>query len=101
MPPTHVFGLAFDIPRGDMPWQRQRRLESYLRQLEAAGKVVYFKEGRSQSTFHVLAVPEAGAEFERDFERFATGAKTAAHGPMLPNCADVREAESLEDTISW
>jgi hypothetical protein len=68
VPPTHVFGLAFDIPRMEMPRQRQQLLESYLRELEAAGKVIYFKEGK-QATYHVVALPAGWRELERDYEQ--------------------------------
>ncbi len=101
VPPTHVFGLAFDIPRIDMTPGRERALERYLASLADAGKIVYFKEGRGQSTFHVLALPAANAEFERDFHTMVAMAAERSGRPVPQACEDVREALLLEDTVEW
>jgi hypothetical protein len=101
VPPTHVFGLAFDIPRIDLGPRRERLLESYLADLAESGKIVYFKEGRGQSTFHVLALPAANSEFEADFHTFVAHA-AATTGTAVPQaCEDVRQAMLIEDTLDW
>jgi len=98
VPPTHVFGLAFDLPRGDMPAARGRALERYLDTLAATGKVVYFKEGRAQATYHVIAMPPAQDEFEANFYELTA---KAAHSPTSLVCAGDSNPEFLHDEIWW
>jgi len=98
VPPTHVFGLAFDIPRGDMPAARGRALQGYLDSLADAGKIVYFKEGRAQATFHIIAMPAAHEELEADFYELTA---KAAHSPTSLVCAGDSNPEFLHDEIWW
>lgn len=98
VPPTHVFGLAFDLPRGDMSAARERALQRYLDGLADAGKVVYFKEGKAQATFHIIAMPAAGQEFEADFYELTA---KAAHSPTSLVCAGENNPEFLHDEIWW
>ncbi len=98
VPPTHVFGLAFDIPRGDMPAARERTLERYLDSLADAGKIVYFKEGRAQATYHIIAMPAAHEELEADFYELTA---RAAHSPTSLVCAGESNPEFLQDEIWW
>lgn len=101
VPPTHVFGLAFDIPRINLSPRRERALEAYLKVLADQGKIVFFKEGRGQSTFHVLALPAANAEFESNFHAFVAAAASSSGREIPQACEDVREAMLLEDTLAW
>jgi len=98
VPPTHVFGLAFDLPRGDMSSIRERNLQRYLDLLADAGKVVYFKEGKAQATFHIIALPGAGQEFEADFYELTA---RAAHSPTSLVCAGDNNPDFLHDEIWW
>lgn len=101
VPPTHVFGLAFDLARRDMSSRRHVLLERELEKLSAEGKIVYFKEGKAQSTFHVLALPAATQLFEAEFDRQITLA-SARYGTSPPiACEDIRDAMLMEDTVSW
>ncbi|MBX4204945.1 MAG: hypothetical protein KW788_02000 [Candidatus Doudnabacteria bacterium] len=68
VPPTHVFGLAFDITRMGMPLEQQKILESYLAELTNLGVAIYFKETHPQSAFHVIALPQAHAELAAYYE---------------------------------
>lgn len=98
VPPTHVFGLAFDLPRGDMSAARHRTLQRYLDSLADAGKIVYFKEGRAQATFHIIAMPAAHEELEADFYELTA---KAAHSPTSLVCAGDSNPEFLHDEIWW
>ncbi|MBI5504360.1 MAG: hypothetical protein HY899_06140 [Deltaproteobacteria bacterium] len=98
VPPTHVFGLAFDLPRGDMPAARERILQRYLDSLADAGTVVYFKEGKAQATFHVIAMPAAHEALEADFYELTA---RAAHSPTSLVCAGDSNPEFLHDEIWW
>jgi len=100
VPPTHVFGLAFDIPRGDMPAARERRLQAYLDDLAEDGKIVYFKEGRAQATYHVIAMPAAHGEFEADYHQLSARAGSMATGSAM-TCAGSSNVELLQDEIWW
>jgi len=101
VPPTHVFGLAFDIPRADMPSERERRLQRYLNALADDGTVVYFKEGKAQATYHVIAMPAAHDELEADFyELTARAGRTAANGSPL-TCAGRSNPDFVHDEIWW
>jgi hypothetical protein len=100
VPPTHVFGLAFDIPRGDMPAERERRLQRYLDTLAADGTIVYFKEGKAQATYHVIAMPAAHEELEADFyELTARTARNASGTPMT--CAGKSNPDFVHDEVWW
>jgi hypothetical protein len=99
VPPTHVFGLAFDIPRRDMTAERQRRLERYLETLTQAGTIVYFKEGKAQSTFHVIALPAAQDELEADYYELTARAGRAGKGPIT--CAGKSTPDFVHDEVSW
>lgn len=101
VPPTHVFGLAFDIPRGDMPVERQRRLQRYLDTLAADGRVVYFKEGRAQATYHVIAMPVAEEEFAADYVELGARAVAASASDERLACAAPSDPEFLRDEIWW
>jgi hypothetical protein len=101
VPPTHVFGLAFDLARKDMSSRRHALLERQLDKMAGEGKLIFFKEGKSQSTFHVLALPAATEEFETDFDRYIAIA-SAKYGTEPPvACEDIREAMMMEDTLAW
>lgn len=101
VPPTHVFGLAFDLPRGDMTADRERRLQRYLDALAADGSVMYFKEGKVQSTYHVIAMPAGHAALEADFREFSarTGRAVASGLPVMAEAKS--NADFLHDEISW
>ncbi|HYC57478.1 MAG TPA: DUF5715 family protein [Candidatus Binatia bacterium] len=101
VPPTHVFGLAFDIPRADMPAVRERRLQGYLDELAEDGKIVYFKEGRAQATYHVIAMPAAHDEFEADFYELTARAATVAQTAQVLTCAGASHPDFLHDEIWW
>lgn len=101
VPPTHVFGLAFDIPRANMPAERQRRLERYLNILAADGTIVYFKEGKAQSTYHVIAMPAAHDELEADFyELTARAGQSGKNGSPL-TCAGKSNPDFVHDEVWW
>jgi hypothetical protein len=59
VPPTHVFGLAFDIARINLSASQQKFLEDYLVALTNQGLIIYFKETSPQYAFHVIALPAA------------------------------------------
>ena len=104
VPPTHVFGLAFDIPRADMPNERERRLQKYLDTLADNGTVVYFKEGKAQATYHVIAMPAAQDELEADFlELTARAGKTASASGQstLPTCVGTSTPDFVRDEVWW
>lgn len=101
VPPTHVFGLAFDIPRGDMSAERERRLQRYLDTLAADGTVVYFKEGKAQATYHVIAMPVAHDELEADFYELTARATSVARSAQAMTCAGQSNPEFLRDEIWW
>lgn len=101
VPPTHVFGLAFDIPRAEMPADRQRRLQRYLDTLAADGTIVYFKEGKAQSTYHVIAMPAAHEELEADFyELTARAGRAVASGTPL-TCVGRSNPDFVHDEVWW
>ncbi len=101
VPPTHVFGLAFDIPRGDMDNARERRLQRYLDTLAADGTIVYFKEGKAQATYHVIAMPAAHDELEADFYEFTARATSVASSAPPLTCAGQSNPDFLRDEIWW
>ncbi len=101
VPPTHVFGLAFDIPRGDMPLERQRRLQRYLDTLAADGTIVYFKEGKAQATYHVIAMPAAHDELEADFYELSARAGRTAQGGSPLTCAGRSNPDFVQDEVWW
>lgn len=101
VPPTHVFGLAFDIPRAQMPAERQRRLQRYLDALAADGTIVYFKEGRAQATYHVIAMPAAHDELEADFYELSARAGRTAHGDSPLACAGRSNPDFVQDEVWW
>jgi len=101
VPPTHVFGLAFDIPRADMPAERERRLQRYLDTLADDGTIVYFKEGRAQATYHVIAMPAAHDELEADFyEITARAGRSGRNGSPL-TCAGRSNPDFVHDEVWW
>jgi hypothetical protein len=71
VPPTHVLGLAFDIARTRMSYERQERLEFLLDQLARDGELAYYKEGSSNGLmhYHVIALPSADFALAREYER--------------------------------
>jgi hypothetical protein len=107
VPPTHVFGLAFDIPRADMPAERERRLQRYLDTLADDGTVVYFKEGKAQATYHVIAMPAAQDELEADFyELTARAGKPAqtsstSRDSTLLTCIGNSNPDFVRDEVWW
>jgi hypothetical protein len=101
VPPTHVFGLAFDIPRAQMANDRERRLQKYLDTLADDGTIVYFKEGKAQATYHVIAMPAAHDELEADFyEMTARAGRTASKAAPL-TCAGRSNPDFVKDEIWW
>jgi hypothetical protein len=101
VPPTHVFGLAFDIPRAQMPAERERRLQRYLDALAADGTVVYFKEGKAQATYHVIAMPAAHEELEADFYELSARAGRTAHTGTPLTCAGTSNPDFVHDEVWW
>ncbi|MFN2375021.1 MAG: DUF5715 family protein [Candidatus Binatia bacterium] len=101
VPPTHVFGLAFDIPRRDMSADRQRRLQRYLDTLAADGTIVYFKEGKAQSTYHVIAMPAAHDELEADFYELTAKAGRAGQNGSPLTCAGRSNPDFVHDEVWW
>lgn len=101
VPPTHVFGLAFDIPRADMPAERERRLQRYLDTLAAEGTVVYFKEGKAQATYHVIAMPAAHDELEADFYELTARAGRPAQTAGSLTCVGSSNPEFVRDEVWW
>lgn len=101
VPPTHVFGLAFDIPRGDMPNERERRLQRYLDALADDGTIVYFKEGKAQATYHVIAMPAAHEELEADFYELTARAGRSAQGGLPLACAGKSSPDFVRDEVWW
>jgi hypothetical protein len=97
VPPTHVFGLAFDIPRAQMPADRERRLQRYLDTLAA----VYFKEGKAQATYHVIAMPAAHEELEADFYELSARAGRTAHNGSPLTCAGKSNPDFVHDEVWW
>ncbi|MGE5298384.1 MAG: hypothetical protein ACM3KM_04435 [Acidobacteriaceae bacterium] len=71
LPPTHIFGLAFDIGRKELGSLEDAAIESVLREMEALGKVIYFKEGKCQAAYHVIALPNSSQEFRQSYQRVA------------------------------
>jgi len=71
VPPTHVLGLAFDIARTSMTYERQQRIEFLFDQLSRDGELAYYKEGSSNGLmhYHVIALPSADFELARYYER--------------------------------
>ena len=67
----------------------------------ADGSVMYFKEGKVQSTYHVIAMPAGHAALEADFREFS--AKTGRSVPTgLPVMAEAKSnTDFLHDEISW
>ena len=59
VPATHVLGLAFDITRVGMNKRQEHDLETFLGELYLKGEIVYFREDKLQSTFHIAALPRA------------------------------------------
>ena len=101
VPPTHVFGLAFDIPRAQMSAERDRLLQRYLDTLAADGTVVYFKEGKAQATYHVIAMPAAHEELEADFyELTARAGRSGRNGSPL-TCAGSSNPDFVHDEVWW
>lgn len=101
VPPTHVFGLAFDIPRARMSADRQRRLQRYLETLAADGTVVYFKEGRAQATYHVIAMPAAHDELEADFYEITARAGHFGQNGSPLTCAGKSNPDFVHDEVWW
>lgn len=101
VPPTHVFGLAFDIPRGDMTAERERRLERYLETLAEDGTIVYFKEGKAQATYHVIAMPAAHEELEADFYELTAHAGRSAQNGLPLTCAGKSNPDFVHDEVWW
>lgn len=101
VPPTHVFGLAFDIPRGDMTAERERRLERYLETLAEDGTIVYFKEGKAQATYHVIAMPAAHEELEADFYELTARAGRSAQSGLPLTCAGKSNPDFVHDEVWW
>jgi hypothetical protein len=71
VPPTHVLGMAFDIARTQMSYERQQRLEDVFDELGATGEMAYYKEGSHNGLmhYHVMALPSAGTQLARYYER--------------------------------
>ena len=101
VPPTHVFGLAFDIPRADMPNEREHRLQRYLDTLADDGTIVYFKEGKAQATYHVIAMPAANDELEGDFYELTARAGKSAQSGLPLTCAGKSNPDFVHDEIWW
>jgi hypothetical protein len=71
VPPTHVLGMAFDIARTQMSYERQMRLEGVFDELAQAGELAYYKEGSHNGLmhYHVMALPSAETQLARYYER--------------------------------
>jgi hypothetical protein len=88
VPPTHVLGLAFDIAWAKMPAERYLRLKDLLDRLAGEGKIIYFREHKTQAAFHVIALPSAHEQFASYYDSFAAGLSTNASGGL--NAASTR-----------
>jgi hypothetical protein len=71
VPPTHVLGMAFDIARTQMSYERQQRIEFLFDQMARDGELAYYKEGSNNGLmhYHVMALPSAEFQLARSFER--------------------------------
>jgi hypothetical protein len=71
VPPTHVLGLAFDIARTTMSYERQQRIEYLFDQLALDGELAYYKEGSTNGLmhYHIIALPSAEPMLARNYER--------------------------------
>jgi hypothetical protein len=71
VPPTHVLGMAFDIARTQMSYERQQRIEGVFDELAEAGELAYYKEGSHNGLmhYHVMALPSAETQLARYYER--------------------------------
>jgi hypothetical protein len=71
VPPTHCLGLAFDIARSRMSYERQQRVEFLLDQMARDGELAYYKEGSTNGLmhYHVMALPSADFQLAREYER--------------------------------
>jgi hypothetical protein len=103
VPPTHVLGMAFDIARTKMSYERQQRVEDLFEELSEAGELAYYKEGSSNGLmhYHVMALPSAETQLARYFERdapFREQAAAVVYGERarLPEAPCVTFGSSLE-----
>ncbi len=69
VPPTHVFGLAFDIGRVSLSPALDKILLSVLTRLEANGLLIFIREGKAQAAYHVIAAPASWAELEQYYNQ--------------------------------
>lgn len=71
VPPTHCLGLAFDIARTQMSYERQQRVERLLDQMALSGELAYYKEGSTNGLmhYHVIALPSAEFQLAREYDR--------------------------------
>jgi hypothetical protein len=84
-----------------MPAERERRLQRYLDTLADDGVVVYFKEGKAQATYHVIAMPAAHDELEADYyELTAKAGHAVATGTAL-TCVGTSNPEFVRDEVWW
>jgi hypothetical protein len=102
VPPTHVLGMAFDIARTQMSFERQQRIEALFAEMTEAGELAYYKEGSSNGLmhYHVMALPSAETQLARYFERDSYVREQASAGTgeraRLPDAPCVMFGSSLE-----
>lgn len=78
VPPTHVYGLAFDIAYGELDAKTFKALLGYVKNLEAQGKAAYFFENGRQAALHIIALPAGWSEFEAEYARLTDKAAQLA-----------------------
>jgi hypothetical protein len=102
VPPTHVLGMAFDIARTQMSYERQQRLEDVFDELGATGEMAYYKEGSHNGLmhYHVMALPSAETQLARYYERDShfreQAVVTYGERAKLPEAPCVTFGSSLE-----
>jgi hypothetical protein len=77
VPATHITGLAADITRANMSANRDLIINRYLMRLSELGLIIYFKEGKTQATYHVIALLQAREFFEAQYDRLLMKARQA------------------------
>ncbi len=102
VPPTHVLGMAFDIARTQMSFERQQLIESVFDELSQTGELAYYKEGSNNGLmhYHVMALPSAETQLARYYERDSHYREQAAvaygERARLPEAPCVTFGSSLE-----
>ncbi|MBI2607939.1 MAG: hypothetical protein HYW51_03895 [Candidatus Doudnabacteria bacterium] len=75
VPATHITGLVTDITRANMTTARDRIVSNYLIELRDADKILYFREGAKQATYHVIALLQTREFFEAEYDRLLLKAR--------------------------